>query len=75
MTLALFTTPDTMAARRHESFPPWDEQVDLSDILQGEAGALLREYANIAPEKMEDHVKHIVSITVRHFVPCCLMVV
>lgn len=64
-----------MAARRHESFPPWDEQVDLSDILQGEAGALLREYANIAPEKMEDHVKHIVSITVRHFVPCCLMVV
>lgn len=36
-----FTNPDTMAARRHESFPPWDEQVDLSDILEEEAGDLL----------------------------------
>lgn len=60
-----------MTAKRHESFPPWDEQVDLSDILEGEAGDLLREHANIAPEKMEDHVKHVVSIAVRRFVPCC----
>ena len=41
----------------------------MSDILQGEAGDLLREYANIAPEKMEAHVKHIVSIAVHHLAP------
>lgn len=64
-----------MAARRHESFPPWDEQVDFSDILEGEAGDLLREYVNIAPERMEDHVKHTVSIAVHHFSPYCLMIV
>lgn len=54
-----------MAARRLESFPPWDEGSDLSELLAGEAGDLLREYANIAPENMEDHVKHIVSIITR----------
>lgn len=44
--------------------PEWDGEGNVSELLRGEAGKLLRDYANIEPEKMEGHVKYIVSIPI-----------
>lgn len=43
--------------------PEWDEEGNVSKLLR-EAGKLLGDYANIEPEKMEGHVKYIVSVPI-----------
>lgn len=48
-------------AQRYECFPPWDDKIDISGLLDGEGGRLLHDYSKIDRTEMEEHVKRIVS--------------
>ncbi|KAE8325281.1 hypothetical protein BDV39DRAFT_216467 [Aspergillus sergii] len=46
-------------AHQPEPFSTWNENIDISRILNGDGGKLIKEYANLDPEELEKHVKHI----------------
>lgn len=50
-------------AHQPEPFSTWNENIDFSHILNGDGGKLIKEYANLDPEELEKHVKHIVRIS------------
>ena len=48
-------------AHNSGSTPSFDDGTDISDLLNGDAGKLLHDYAGVCREEMEDHVRAIVS--------------
>ncbi|KAK6835873.1 hypothetical protein RU639_002191 [Aspergillus parasiticus] len=46
-------------AHQPEPFSTRNENIDISYILNGDGGKLIKEYANLDPEELEKHVKHI----------------
>lgn len=48
--------------KRVECFPAWDDKIDISGLLDGEAGRLLHDYSKIDRTEMEEHVKRVVSL-------------
>ncbi|KAJ5093945.1 hypothetical protein N7456_009806 [Penicillium angulare] len=44
---------------RVDSFPSWGDEIDASELINGEGGQLLQSYTKMRPENIESHVKYI----------------
>ncbi|KAJ5287485.1 hypothetical protein N7478_003171 [Penicillium angulare] len=44
---------------RVETFPSWGDEIDASELINGEGGQLLQTYTKMKPENIESHVKYI----------------